>query len=576
MMTWMWRGIFVSVALFLTFGVYRLMMEIPELLQGKVSRSGSGFDMQVQLIDSVEGIVSAHLLFQPFKVLPSQKFETFTYPISYQVCFFGQVSGQPPIAMECWKRFASQLSEVSPLIQYEKSFYLLNTHTDFGFQSELIVLDADDSVLYEQATPFQMIQWFPEVRMRLVDGKLVKPGESIPAQDVVFFLSRTPDVVYTLDGENVTPTLVVQPPLVDSFVPLEEGAISFFQWVYPLSGLVNSSAVQLCAQNLSKNPNCYFIGARKQISSISSLCGNGILDPGEECDDPSNENCTSQCVLNIFQRQTLEYPRTSASLHRLDVDRFSLFARLEPYSPGVVSRVDPYQLYIRFVSDQAQDTLSTDVDRINGYPFLQGFFSADQMVRVEFVHLRGEQEYVFHTSLVSTYASSGVEELRAAAEENPFSEVGVVDDIGILQVKWLGSDQTLIDLEKKEVIDLTGTGDFLSRVVVQSSFEESLRISVRLVDESISFTSTLSPKSTDEIPIRIPDFSYGSHRFVVSAVLPDGQKTADIVFPFLYRSDSLVADFGREWWQIVAIGILLLMGFGYVVFRVGVLRNRSS
>jgi hypothetical protein len=258
---------------------------------------------------------------------------------------------------------------------------------------------------------------------------------------------------------------------------------------------------------------------------------------------------------------------------KTDDGRFSLFARLEPNTNATRS-VDPRELFIRFETGEGFRGISTDDQRIDGYPFLKNVFPPDQFVTVEFLHVQNELEYVFHTSLVHTADPAlEVQELKSAADENPFLEEAI-GDIGILQVKWLGSDVTEIDHLGKEVIDLSGRQDFSSRVVVQSTFQQGLKVTISFVDESISFTHTLAPGSSEEIPLFIPGFSYGNHRFVVSAVLPDGQKTADIVFPFLYRSESLVGGFAPLW-QVIAIGILCMLGFSYGVFRIGSWKMRT-
>jgi hypothetical protein len=560
----------VSVALFLVFGMVRFWMDIPQLFLGNVQQSDS-FSTQVRLMDSFEGVVSIDTTLQPFKVFSLDRLEEVSFPLSYQLCLFAQVQDQSPTSLECWKRFANSLTDLQPLVEFSSSFFLPSTVAEYSFFARGTFEDSFGEVLGEMTTLPRVVRWIPETRLRLADGKQMEPGESVLSPDIVFFVSRSKDVLFSSDGNSISPSLIVQPKPLETFLPLESGSVSFHQWAYPISPSLRSA--QLCSQSASAPAQCFMIESEPVSSQGDSLCGNGVVDVGEECDSPSDDSCTPQCILNDFPTRSFEYPHSSVSVLKTDDGRFSLLARLEPNTKATTS-VDPRELFIRFETGEGFRGISTDDQRIDGYPFLKSVFPPDQFVTIEFFHLQNEVEYVFHTSLVHTSDPSlEVQELKSAADENPFLEEAI-GDIGILQVKWLGSDVTEIDHLGKEVIDLGGRQDFSSRVVVQSTFQQSLKVTISFVDESISFTHTLAPGSSEEIPLFIPGFSYGNHRFVVSAVLPDGQKTADIVFPFLYRSESLVGGFAPLW-QVIAIGILCMLGFSYGIFRIGSWKMRT-
>src|SRR5690606_20110352 len=193
---------------------------------------------------------------------------------------------------------------------------------------------------------------------------------------------------------------------------------------------------------------------------------------------------------------------------------------------------------------------------------------------VEFYEKKGESESVFHTSLLSTIDGTAlVQEVKPAADVSP-SEGSSLGSLEALQVKWMGSPSTSLDESRRQAVDVGGARHFQTRVVVQSTFSEEVKVYVQLVDEAVSFTHTLPPQALEEIPISIPGFSYGDHRLVVYAIFPDGQKTADVLLPFEYLPASALERFSLPW-QGLAIVVLCLLGFAYGTFRVLFLMRRD-
>lgn len=572
MKTWIWRGILVTVVVFLGFAVYQLMALIPGLLLGNVQRaSNQALDLEINLVDSLEGMVSPQIRFQIFKVSDASVFDDpQQFPLRLDLCLYAGIDGSKPVSVQCWERMFMEPRQLEPVLFFESSFFVPVQGRAFSFQARGTI-QKEDLQLWNGVSPSRILSWQPEARVRLLDGKYLLPGESIGPESAVTMVSRVPEVFFSLDGVSVSPSLVVSPEPVEVFLPAEKGSVSLFQWIYPVPSEGTSASSQLCLQVEDALPQCYLLNDQPVVL-MTSTCGNGVVEHGEECDDGNQENsdaCTSQCVVNLFRPSMIHYPLTKLTVQWVENNQYLLFASVDPNSGLSSPPLDPHDLSIRLITDQGEDMLSGDEQRINGFPFLQAFLSSGQTAQVEFIYRRGDHEETFHVSSVDTNPPQPVVTNVKSSAAEVFEGKVSHDPLGFLNVKWLGSERSLIDHEAQEVVDMVGDRFLQTRVIVQSTFDEPVKIFAQLVDESVSFSHTLSPHSTEEIPIQIPDFSYGHHRFLISSLFPDGQRSADIVFPFRYRSSSLIEEVSLEWWQVGAIGILILLGLAFLVFRIG-------
>jgi cysteine-rich repeat protein len=567
---WIWRGIFVTTALFLAFSVYRLYAQIPALLFGNVTHSQVA-GLEVELLDETEGYLSTSSDLQLFVGLDSDIFsDASLYPLSLEYCLLASSESEPYIPVKCLNREFSSMGDLQPVLSFQQSFYL-SDRRDVVFQSLFDLRSSSGELLKSFQSEQQHLNWIPKARVRLLDGRYPSPGESIAYQDILFAESRFSEVVFTMDGFEVLPRLVVDPPPASSYI-FTEVTVPLHQWAFSVPRLEND--FQWCLKISPGVADCYMVQAfgKRQVSS--SYCGNGNIDPGEECDDANADDadvCTSQCLLNASSLP-LSFPSTSVSVQPLEDGQFSLFAILKPYSASEAAQIDPRQLFIRFNADGGDSLLSNE--RIDGYPYLQTVLAGGQTGVIEFYRLFLGHEQIFHTSTVDTRSGEAViEQLKSAADAEPSQLLS--DSVASLQVKWIGSEVTLVDQEKQVAVDTGGNREFRSRILVQSTFDEPVKVSVMFADESISFSHTLAPNSTEEIPVSIPDFNYGDHRLIVFAVFPDGQKTADILLPFTYKEASILPNFGVSWWQGLAVAVLCLMGFSYLTFRVLFLMRRN-
>lgn len=568
----------VAIVAFFGVGVYRLILSIPDLISANVSRfSSQVVEVLPSIVDPVQGLVSLETRFQVFKV-PQQDWmaDVSGFPVTLNLCLFAKEGDSSPISLQCWDRVFAEPRQLEPVLQYQSSLYLPTSRASFGFFVQASLRHAEGFLWSGSTDPVSLV-WSPQSRIRLLDGHELTVGEPIGSESAITLMSRVDDVRFLLDGRQVFPSLVVSPPANDGFIMVDQPAPALYQWIYPLPQQAVSPSSQFCAQVGESPTQCYPL-MPSLLSGMNSSCGNAVVEAGEECDDGNQDEsdaCTSQCVTNLFRSVSLNYPLPVVSVQPLADARFSLFARLEPVHDH---SVPPEELFIRMVRDQGESILSEDVQRVNGLPFFQAFLAEDEFVQLDFIHRTGDMERVFQSTLVDTrFPDPLVQDLKSAAE-SPVSGEGVIShgDFGVLDVKWLGSERSQIDYEGQVVTDLTGERVFQTRVVAQSGFDQEVKLLLRFADESVSFTHTLSPRATEEIPMSIPDVAYGDHRLVISAVFPDGQRSADIVFPFRYTSNSLSSMVVRQWWQIGAIGVLILLGFAYAVFRVGRAASRRT
>lgn len=567
MMKWIWRGFFIVLVIFVGIGLYKSFMSIPRLLLGNVLWGTNSFQLEVKVLDPVEGLVTAHSSFQLLKNV-NQEFvlESSSYPLSFEFCLSGASDSQSLFSFDCRSRRFLSAQELLPFMDFEQTFYLPNTSRDFSFQSQYLLRNSAGIILSQAESDVQELSWKPQARIRLMDGAYPMVNEEISPQDVVFAESRFFDTDFFFNDQQTSHRLVVRPDL-DLAFRVSDTPPALFQWVVTIPA--QNESLELCTRVRASPSQCYSI--RGQVRQISDLqCGNGIVESGEECDDANQDDddaCTSQCVVSYAVPDS-GYPLAAVVLDPLDDGTFSVFAGLE--DTGERSSILSRTFFIRLVSNQG--TLVSQ-QAIDGLPFLQSVIPSESTATVEFYEKKGESETVFHTSLLSTTGGAAlVQEVKPAADL-PSREASA-SSLDALQVKWLGSASTSLDETRRQALDIGGRRDFQTRIVVQSTFSEEVKVYIQLVDEAVSFTHTLPPRATEEIPISIPDFRYGDHRLVVYAVFPDGQKTADVLLPFEYLAASDLGDF-RLPWQGLAIVVLCLLGFSYVSFRMLFLMRRD-
>ena len=159
---------------------------------------------------------------------------------------------------------------------------------------------------------------------------------------------------------------------------------------------------------------------------------------------------------------------------------------------------------------------------------------------------------------------------QADASQQPII-LEVVDsalNISVLDVSWLSNDEMAYDEVTGQLFDLNPESrDAVIALELYSSFQEDLEVVVSFVDDLIDYEQTLNGYARDQVLLDFEELAYGSHRLRIYAILPNGQKTADILVDLNYLPVRMAAGSpsSRSYWG--AIVLLLILGTLYLYAR---------
>lgn len=146
-------------------------------------------------------------------------------------------------------------------------------------------------------------------------------------------------------------------------------------------------------------------------------------------------------------------------------------------------------------------------------------------------------------------------------------------NISVLDLDWLPSDDLVYDFESGFLFDTdpSQTGR-IAPLEITSSFQEDIEVVVSFVDELVDYEQTLNGYGRDQVLLDFDVLDYGPQRLRVFAVLPNGQKTADILYEFDYQPLRQAASESSQNWRWMVILFLLILGGLYLSVRVRTFR----
>jgi|CXWL01.1.fsa_nt_gi hypothetical protein len=345
-------------------------------------------------------------------------------------------------------------------------------------------------------------------QVSLMSGTALHPDELTLDQDLLTVSAARPDITMTWDDQAATAQLVIDPRKL----PEEKRASALFKWLVAVPKRVDQEMKFCLSAPDVLRAECYQFSRTPTVTTSSTLSDEDLRPAAPE--EPS-----------------VTYPRTLVSAQGLGNGLVSLFVTLEPVPEAAQGRANPRKLSLR-----VQGTRSPDSQRLNGYPFLQQFLAEGSEVNIEVIDTSSGEDFVYETSSIPDLRDGSIP-LKGSAPVAPPAPSS--PDMPSLNFHWLGTDKTAVDSESRTAIDHSEMGrDFSTKVRVQSGFREPVKILVQLLDSSTTFSLTIAPSQTGEVLVNVKNLSYGQHRLQLNALLPSGQKTADVVIPFQYRASS--------------------------------------
>ena len=419
----------------------------------------------------------------------------------------------------------------------------------------------------------------------LLDGSVLALDQLTLDQDLITVSSPSKDLLMTWDQVSAQSRLVIDP----SNLPPSQQRGALYKWLVAVpkstefgdGSSENMPQKQFCVSlSAGGNAECYRFSRTPKVSLKQAVCGNGILETGEECDDGNlvdGDGCSQTCHRSLRHEGPLNYPAPRISIQPFADGVLSVFVTLEPYRDDTLQKVSPEHLFLRLASPGNPERVSLDADRLNGYPFLQAILPVGVSVTLDFVDRTSGQDVVYDTQIFDKL-EVGATPLKGSAPSVTTPMNIKSPSLDALSFRWVGTDKTIVDQERRLAIDQSDIGhDFSTLVHVQSQFKGEVKVVVQVIDQSVRFTQTIISEGSGDVLVNVQRFPYGRHRLQMNAIFPDGSKTADVVIPFDYQSSGLSIS-GKtlfQYWQWGGVGLLVFLGLLYVWLRLAVFRPLS-
>ncbi len=98
----------------------------------------------------------------------------------------------------------------------------------------------------------------------------------------------------------------------------------------------------------------------------------------------------------------LSYPKARISVESGREDLLSIVVMLEPFFSDLPNAVDPNDLAVRLSAASVGTVTSPDLQRVNGYSFLQAFLKKSERVTIEYIHRVDGEDRIYDSKIIDS------------------------------------------------------------------------------------------------------------------------------------------------------------------------------